>query len=90
MNKIVRSTSATFHAFEASAWPLDSERSAKSLGGRIEYGFGAQFSSFPLVFPLTERERRANRAVASRRAKEAESAVEASYRHEMKNAWELA
>jgi hypothetical protein len=59
---------------------------AKSLGGRIEYGFGAQFSSFLLVFPLTERERRANRAVASRRAKEAESAVEASYRHEMENA----
>ena len=42
---------------------------AKSLGGRIEYGFGAQFSSFLLVFPLTERERRANRAVASRRAR---------------------
>ena len=41
----------------------------KSLGGRIEYGFGAQFSSFLLVFPLTERERRANRAVASRCAR---------------------
>jgi hypothetical protein len=41
----------------------------KSLGGRIEYGFGAQFSSFLLVFPLTERERRANRVVASRRAR---------------------
>jgi two-component sensor histidine kinase len=39
----------------------------KSLGGRIEYGFGAQFSSFLLVFPLTERERQANRVVASRR-----------------------
>jgi len=59
---------------------------AKSLDGRIEYGFGAQFPSFLLVFPLTERERRANRAVASRRAKEAESAVEAPYRHEMENA----
>lgn len=41
----------------------------KSLGGRIEYGFGEQFSSFLLVFPLTERERRANRVVASRRAR---------------------
>jgi two-component sensor histidine kinase len=41
----------------------------KSLGGRIEYGFGAQFSSFLLVFPLTERERQANRVVASRRAR---------------------
>jgi two-component sensor histidine kinase len=41
----------------------------KSLGGRIEYGFGAQFSSFLLVFPLTERERRANRVVASRRTR---------------------
>jgi hypothetical protein len=36
----------------------------KSLGGRIEYGFGTQFSSFLLVFPLTERERQANRVVA--------------------------
>jgi hypothetical protein len=59
---------------------------AKSLGGRIEYGFGTQFSSFLLVFPLTEREGRANRAVASRRAKETESAVEAPYRHKMENA----
>jgi two-component sensor histidine kinase len=43
----------------------------KSLGGRVEYGFAAQFSSFLLVFPLTERERRANRAVACRRKREA-------------------
>jgi two-component sensor histidine kinase len=42
---------------------------AKSLGGRIEYGFGEQFSSFLLVFPLTEYERRANRAVALRRSR---------------------
>jgi hypothetical protein len=41
----------------------------KSLGGRIEYGSGTQFSSFLLVFPLTERERQANRVVASRRAR---------------------
>lgn len=41
----------------------------KSLGGRLEYGFGPEYSSFPLVFVLTERERRANRAVASRRAR---------------------
>jgi two-component sensor histidine kinase len=41
----------------------------KSLGGRIEYGFGTQFSSFLLVFPLTERERQANLVVASRRAR---------------------
>jgi anti-sigma regulatory factor (Ser/Thr protein kinase) len=41
----------------------------KSLGGRIEYGFGRQFSSFLLVFPLTERERQANRVVSSRRAR---------------------
>jgi two-component sensor histidine kinase len=39
----------------------------KSLGGRLEYGFGPEYSSFLLVFVLTERERRANRAVASRR-----------------------
>ena len=42
---------------------------AKSLGGRIEYGFGAQFSSFLVVFPLTECERRANRAIALRRGR---------------------
>ena len=40
-----------------------------SLGGRLKYGFGAEYSSFLLVFVLTERERRANRAVASRRAR---------------------
>jgi two-component sensor histidine kinase len=42
---------------------------AKSLGGRVEYRFGAQFSSVLLVFPLTERERRANRVVALRRSR---------------------
>jgi hypothetical protein len=42
----------------------------KSLSGRLEYGFGEQFSSFLLSFSVTERERRANRAVAQRRAKE--------------------
>ena len=41
----------------------------KSLGGRLECGFGPEYSSFLLVFLLTERERRANRAVASRRAR---------------------
>ena len=41
----------------------------KSLGGRIEYGFGTQLSSFLLVFPLTERERQANRVAASHRAR---------------------
>jgi len=41
----------------------------ESLGGRLEYGFGPEYSSFLLVFLLTERERRANRAVASRRAR---------------------
>jgi two-component sensor histidine kinase len=41
----------------------------KSLGGRLEHGFGPEYSSFLLVFVLTERERRANRAVASRRAR---------------------
>ena len=41
---------------------------ARSLDGRLEYGFGPEHSSFALVFLLTEREGRANRAVASRRA----------------------
>jgi two-component sensor histidine kinase len=42
---------------------------AKSLGGRLQYGFGEQFSSFLLVFPVTESEPRANRAVALRRSR---------------------
>jgi len=63
---------------------------AKSLGGRIEYGFGAEFSSFLLVFPLTERERRANRSVASRRAKETEPDAESSHLHEKETSWEIA
>jgi len=40
----------------------------ESLGGRLEYGFGPEYS-FLLVFLLTGRERRANRAVASRRTR---------------------
>ncbi|MDH2384970.1 sensor histidine kinase [Bradyrhizobium sp. CER78] len=40
---------------------------ASNLGGRVEYGFGSHFSSFLVVFPLSARERRANRVVASRR-----------------------
>lgn len=40
---------------------------AKGLDGRIEHGIDATFRSVVLVFPLTERERRANSAVASRR-----------------------
>jgi two-component sensor histidine kinase len=42
---------------------------SKSLGGRLDYGFRPEYSSFLLVFLLTERERRANRAVATRRAR---------------------
>ena len=41
----------------------------KGLDGRIDYAFGTQFSSCLLVFPLTAQERRANRAVATRRAR---------------------
>jgi two-component sensor histidine kinase len=40
---------------------------AKSLGGRIDYSFGTTRTSFVLDFPLTPREQRANRVVASRR-----------------------
>jgi two-component sensor histidine kinase len=42
---------------------------SKSLDGRLDYDFGSEHSSFLLVFLLTERERRANRAVATRRAR---------------------
>ena len=40
---------------------------ARSLGGQIEQGVGADFRSFVLSFPLTERERQASRAIDSRR-----------------------
>jgi two-component sensor histidine kinase len=40
---------------------------ASSLGGRIDRTSGTIWNSFSLDFPLTQREQRANRAVASRR-----------------------
>jgi two-component sensor histidine kinase len=40
---------------------------AKSLGGRIEQGFGSEFTSIVLSFPLTERERQTNWGMATRR-----------------------
>ncbi|WP_298884930.1 sensor histidine kinase [uncultured Bradyrhizobium sp.] len=39
---------------------------ARALGGRIEQGFGAEFTSIVLSFPLTERERDANWTIATR------------------------
>jgi two-component sensor histidine kinase len=40
---------------------------AKDLGGRVEHSSGNEFTSVVLSFPLSERERQANRAVAKRR-----------------------
>src|SRR6516162_10034514 len=40
---------------------------AKSLGGRIDHTFGTTWTSFTLDLPLTQREQRANRAIAARR-----------------------
>ena len=40
---------------------------AKSLGGRIRHTSGTRWTSFALDFPLTQREQRASRALASRR-----------------------
>lgn len=40
---------------------------AKSLGGRIERGFGTEFTSTVVSFPLTEREWQANWTMVSRR-----------------------
>jgi hypothetical protein len=40
---------------------------AKGLGGRVEHGFGTEFTSVVLSFPLAERERKANWAIATRR-----------------------
>jgi two-component sensor histidine kinase len=40
---------------------------ARSLGGRVEQGFGSEFTSVILSFPLTERERQANWGIATRR-----------------------
>ncbi|WP_311972746.1 sensor histidine kinase [Bradyrhizobium agreste] len=42
---------------------------ARALGGRIEQGFGAEFTSIVLSFPLTERERGANWTIAARQMK---------------------
>ncbi|WP_439402193.1 histidine kinase dimerization/phosphoacceptor domain -containing protein [Bradyrhizobium sp. DASA03068] len=39
---------------------------ARALGGRVEQGFGAEFTSIVLSFPLTERERGANWSIATR------------------------
>jgi sensor histidine kinase regulating citrate/malate metabolism len=44
---------------------------AKSLGGRIDHTFGTTWTSFALDFPLTQREQRANRAIAARRPRTA-------------------
>ena len=40
---------------------------AKGLRGRVEHGFGDEFTSVVLTFPLSERERQANCAIAKRR-----------------------
>jgi two-component sensor histidine kinase len=40
---------------------------AKGLAGRVEHGFGADFTSVVLSFPLRERERQANCAIEKRR-----------------------
>jgi two-component sensor histidine kinase len=40
---------------------------AKGLVGRVEHGFGDEFTSVVLSFPLSERERQANGAMAKRR-----------------------
>jgi anti-sigma regulatory factor (Ser/Thr protein kinase) len=42
---------------------------ARALGGRIEQGFGSEFTSVVLSFPLTERERGANWTIATRQMK---------------------
>jgi hypothetical protein len=47
--------------------PRISNDLAKSLAGRVEHGFGADFTSVVLSFPLRERERQANCAIEKRR-----------------------
>jgi two-component sensor histidine kinase len=47
--------------------PRISNGLAKGLGGRVEHGFGDEFTSVVLSFPLSERERQANCAIAKRR-----------------------
>ena len=46
---------------------------AKGLDGRVEHGFGADFTSAVLSFPLSARERQANGAIAARRIKKISS-----------------
>jgi two-component sensor histidine kinase len=42
---------------------------ARSLGGRVEQGFGGEFTSVVLSFPLIERERLAHRGIVTRRTR---------------------
>lgn len=44
---------------------------ARSLGGWLDHQFGAEGTSFTLVFPLTEHEQQANQVIASRRPRTA-------------------
>jgi two-component sensor histidine kinase len=46
-----------------------SKELARVLGGRIEQGFGTEFTSVGLSFPLTERERQVNWTMATRQMK---------------------
>ena len=51
---------------------------ARSLGGRVELGLGANFRSVVLSFQLTERERKANEVTASRQEKAEASVLDIS------------
>jgi two-component sensor histidine kinase len=42
---------------------------ARGLGGRVEQGFGTEFTSVVLSFPLTERERQAHQGIVTRRTR---------------------
>jgi two-component sensor histidine kinase len=46
--------------------PRISNDLAKGLGGRVEHGFGTDFTSVVLSFPLSAREQQANGAIAKR------------------------
>jgi two-component sensor histidine kinase len=50
---------------------------AESLGGRVRHGFGTEWTSFRLDFPLTQREQHANRAVRRPRTRRRLKAVPA-------------
>ena len=71
VNCVVLDNGARSEQGTAGRGPRISDDLAKALGGRVEHGFGTDFTSVVLAFWLTKREQRANWAMAKRRMRSA-------------------